>query len=73
MAAQPSPIGWLPQSLNTEGLDLSEKQLTTLLSVDHERISRDLDDAEVFLRGLGKRLPVEILAQLQATRERLQS
>ena len=73
VAAAPSPIGWLPQSLNTEGLDLSDEQLTTLLSVDHERISRDLDDAEVFLRGLGKRLPVEILAQLQATRDRLQS
>jgi phosphoenolpyruvate carboxykinase (GTP) len=62
-----------PQSLNTEGLDLSDEQLTTLLSVDHDEISRDLDDAEVFLRGLGGRLPGEILAQLQATRERLKS
>jgi phosphoenolpyruvate carboxykinase (GTP) len=71
VAAQPSPIGWLPQTLNTEGLDLSDEQLTTLLRVDHDAISRDLDDAEVFLRGLGGRLPGEILAQLQATRERL--
>lgn len=72
VAAQQSPIGWLPHTLNTEGLELSDDQLTTLLRVDHDAISRDLDDAEVFLRGLGERLPGEILTQLQATRERLE-
>lgn len=71
VAATPSPIGWLPQTLNTEGLELSPDQLSTLLGVDHDEIARDLDDAEEFLRGLGERLPEAILHQLDATRTRI--
>lgn len=71
VAAHPSPVGWLPQSLTTDGLDLTEEQLSTLLGVDHDDITQDLDDAEVFLRGLGERVPDEIMSQLEATRRRL--
>jgi phosphoenolpyruvate carboxykinase (GTP) len=71
VAAEPSPIGWLPKSLNTEGLDLSEDALRSLLQVSPELISTDLDDAEEFLAQFGDRLPQEILHELHATRERL--
>jgi phosphoenolpyruvate carboxykinase (GTP) len=73
VAAEPSPIGLLPKSLNTEGLDLSEEALSALLSVSPELVSADLDDAEKFLAQFGDRLPQEILGELHATRERLAS
>lgn len=73
VAAEPSPIGLLPKSLNTEGLELSEEALRSLLSVSPELISADLDAAEEFLAQFGDRLPEEILGELHATRERLAS
>lgn len=73
VAASRSPIGWLPRSLNTEGLTLSDAQLEILLAIDCDDIARDLDGAEAFLRGLGDRLPGEIIHQLEATRTRLES
>lgn len=73
VAAKPSPIGLLPKSLNTEGLELSEEALRSLLSVSPELVSADLDDAEEFLAQFGDRLPPEILSELHATRERLSS
>ena len=73
VAADPSPIGLLPKSLNTEGLELSEEALHSLLSVSPELVSADLDDAEEFLAQFGDRLPEEILGELRATRERLAS
>lgn len=69
--ARQTAIGWTPQSINLEGIDLDESTLHTLLEIDPEAISRDLDDAEGFLESLGSRLPAEISRQLNQTRERL--
>lgn len=71
VAAVESPIGWLPKSLNTEGLELGESELATVLGVDSGLVAADLDDAEQFLASFGDRLPPEILRELEATRERL--
>ena len=73
VAAQESPIGWLPKSLNTDGLDLTDAAQESLFSVDPSLIRADLDDAEQFLQGFGDRLPERILRELRATRERLSS
>ena len=73
VAAKETPIGWLPKSLNTEGLELTEDALETLLSVDPTLIRADLDDAEEFLGRFGDRLPEQIVRELHATRERLSS
>ena len=73
VAAQESPIGWLPKSLNTDGLDLTDAAQERLFSVDPSLIRADLDDAEQFLQGFGERLPERILRELRATRERLSS
>ena len=73
VAAQESPIGWLPKSLNTDGLDLTDAAQERLFSVDPSLIRADLDDAEQFLQGFGDRLPERILRELRATRERLSS
>ena len=71
VAADESPIGWLPKSLNTDGLELGESELHTVLGVDSDLVAADLDDAEQFLASFGDRLPPEILRELDATRERL--
>lgn len=71
VAAEESPIGWLPKSLNAEGLELGESELATVLGVDSDLVAADLDDAEQFLASFGDRLPPEILRELEATRERL--
>jgi hypothetical protein len=69
--AEPSPIGWLPKSLNTEGLDIAAEALESLLSVDRDLVRQDLEDAETFLAQFGDRLPARISEELRATRERL--
>ena len=69
--ARHTAIGWTPQTINLEGLELEESTLQELLAIDPEAIARDLDDAEEFLGSLGSRLPEEISRQLNQTRERL--
>jgi phosphoenolpyruvate carboxykinase (GTP) len=71
VAARPTAIGWTPQTINLEGLQLGEDALQALLEIDPAAIARDLDDAEEFLGTLGSRLPAEIGRQLNQTRERL--
>ena len=69
--ARRTAIGWTPESINLEGLDLERSALESLLEIDAEAIADDLDDAEAFLEALGSRLPKEISRQLDQTRERL--
>jgi len=71
VAAQDSPIGLLPKSLNTEGLNLDSSSIEALTSVDTAAVEADLDDAEEFLARCEDRLPVAITEELAATRIRL--
>jgi phosphoenolpyruvate carboxykinase (GTP) len=69
--ARRTAIGWTPETINLEGIELEEGALQALLEIDPEAIARDLDDAEVFLNTTGSRLPAEISRQLEDTRTRL--
>jgi phosphoenolpyruvate carboxykinase (GTP) len=69
--ARRTAIGWTPETINLEGIQLEESALQALLEIDPEAIARDLDDAEVFLNTMGSRLPAEISRQLEDTRTRL--
>ena len=69
--ARRTAIGWTPETINLEGIELEESALQALLEIDPEAIARDLDDAEVFLNTMGSRLPAEISRQLEDTRTRL--
>jgi phosphoenolpyruvate carboxykinase (GTP) len=69
--ARRTAIGWTPESINLEGLDLERSALESLLEIDAQAVAHDLDDAEAFLEALGSRLPKEISRQLDQTRERL--
>ena len=73
VAAHGSPIGLLPKSLNTEGLNLDSSSIEALTSVDTAAVEADLDDAEEFLARCEDRLPVAITEELAATRIRLRS
>ena len=69
--ARRTAIGWTPETINLEGIELEESALQALLEIEPEAIARDLDDAEVFLNTMGSRLPAEISRQLEDTRARL--
>jgi phosphoenolpyruvate carboxykinase (GTP) len=62
-----TPIGFLPTpgSLDTTGLDVSDDDLATLLSVDAEGWKAALPQFESHLAQFGDKLPAELTAQLQ--------
>ena len=67
------PMGLLPQrgSLDIEGLDLTDSDLSALLDPNTERVLDDLDDAEEFLSKFGQKLPPALLTELQRIRNEL--
>jgi phosphoenolpyruvate carboxykinase (GTP) len=71
VSAAASPIGLLPHELNTDGLDLSQENITELLTVDPTEQLEELDAAAEFLGKFGSRLPAGIHQELEATRARL--
>jgi phosphoenolpyruvate carboxykinase (GTP) len=66
-------IGRVPAEgeIDTSGLDLSEDDLRTLLSVDREDVNQQLPQVEAHLAQFGHRLPEEIAGQLEALKRRL--
>ncbi len=62
-----TPIGFVPtkESLNIEGLDLSDADLELLLTVDPEAVKAELPQVEAHLAQFGERLPAGITAQLE--------
>jgi phosphoenolpyruvate carboxykinase (GTP) len=61
-----TPIGLVPrpEDLNTDGLDLSDEDLRTLLTVDADAVKAELPQIEAYLETYGDHLPAEIRAQL---------
>jgi phosphoenolpyruvate carboxykinase (GTP) len=68
-----TPIGKVParQSLNVDGLDLSESALEQLLSVDAELVREELPAQHQHLAKFGDNLPQELRDELTALEERL--
>jgi len=60
-------IGYLPAagSLDTSGLDVSDDDMATLLSVDAEGWKSALPQFETHLAQFGEKLPAQLTAQLQ--------
>jgi phosphoenolpyruvate carboxykinase (GTP) len=71
--ANETAIGHLPrpQDLNTKGLDVNATDLQALLSVDPALWTKEIADVRAYLEQYGKRLPAEMLKQLEATEARL--
>jgi phosphoenolpyruvate carboxykinase (GTP) len=68
-----TPIGNVPApgSLNVEGLDISEEQLSALLAVDEEAVKAELPQVEEFLAKFGEHLPAEMTRQLETLKASL--
>jgi phosphoenolpyruvate carboxykinase (GTP) len=68
-----TPIGKVPvrQSLNVEGLDLSEAALEQLLTVDADLVRQELPAQHQHLAKFGDNLPQELRGELAALEERL--
>ncbi|MCW3039296.1 MAG: Phosphoenolpyruvate carboxykinase [Solirubrobacterales bacterium] len=68
-----TPIGNVPApgTLNTEGLGISEEQVTALLAVDEDAVRAELPQVEEFLAKFGDHLPAEMTAQLDALKAAL--
>ena len=73
VGANEAPIGNLPhpEDLNTKGLDVSADALKQLLSADPGLWKKEMIEVGKYLEQYGKRLPAEMLRQLQAVEARL--
>ena len=71
--ANDTAIGNLPrpQDLNLKGLDVSAADLQALLSVDPAMWRKEMADIRAYLQSYGKRLPAELVKQLDAAEARL--
>ena len=71
--ADETPIGLVPppSDINTEGLEISEEDMETLLKVDPDEVRQQLHQVSSHLAQFGSRLPDEVKAQLEALEERL--
>ena len=73
--AQESPIGYIPtlESLNLEGLDLDSGVTNSLLAVDSEIWSDEIEEIERYFSVFGERLPEALSAQAQVIKTALKS
>ncbi|MEU4406586.1 phosphoenolpyruvate carboxykinase (GTP) [Streptosporangium sp. NPDC023963] len=66
-----TPIGLLPAQLDTEGLDISEEDMRTLLSVDEEIWRQEASLMPAFFQTFGDHLPKELWEEYEALVARL--
>ncbi|WP_423920653.1 phosphoenolpyruvate carboxykinase (GTP) [Candidatus Poriferisodalis sp.] len=71
--ATATPIGLVPppEAIDTDGLDLTDEQIKSLLTVDEDDWRAEMDMIETHYRSLGERLPKEMRRQLDRLEERL--
>jgi phosphoenolpyruvate carboxykinase (GTP) len=73
--AEKSPIGYLPapESLNLDGLDLTQEDIAELLAVDVEAWLAELPKLRAWYAGFGDRLPKKLDEELSELEKRLRS
>ncbi|MEH6697822.1 MAG: phosphoenolpyruvate carboxykinase (GTP) [Brevundimonas sp.] len=73
--ADRTPVGMVPtrESLDLDGLDLSESDLETLLDVDAEVWTEEASRIPAFFETFGDRMPKALWDQLKALEQRLSS
>lgn len=71
--ADMAPIGYIPmaEDINTEELDVSEKVLKELLTIDINSWFEDVKSIEEFYNKIGDKLPSELKEELTALKENL--
>ncbi|MEV4250080.1 phosphoenolpyruvate carboxykinase (GTP) [Streptosporangium canum] len=66
-----TPIGLLPAELDTDGLDISDEDLRTLLSVDREVWKEEASLIPAFFETFGDHFPKELWEEYEALVDRL--
>ncbi len=66
-----TPLGWAPQKINTEGLDISKEDLAELLSVKSEEWGDELKSQAEFFEEIGTKLPRALWYEHEALKKRL--
>ena len=68
-----SPIGNIPApgAIDTEGLDVSEEDMSELLHVDRQEWLHEVDSIKEYYKIYGDKLPKELAHQLANLEERL--
>ncbi|MEV2267620.1 phosphoenolpyruvate carboxykinase (GTP) [Nonomuraea africana] len=69
--AVPTPIGLVPKTLDTEGLDLAEEDLRALLTVDREVWREEAALIPAHFEKFGDHLPKELWSEYDALLDRL--
>jgi phosphoenolpyruvate carboxykinase (GTP) len=72
VGATESALGYLPNSLNLEGLDLPADRWGKLFEINPEALLAEAADTEEYFESFGSRLPDALLGQLETLREKLQ-
>ncbi len=73
-SANKTPIGYVPfaSDINIQGLDISNSQLDSLLTVDNDLWKKEVQNIESFYEKFGDELPAELKNELSKLKERLQ-
>ena len=74
-AGSETPIGLMPAKgeLNLKGIEVSEKALEELFSLDSQTWSQELTGMETFFDSFGHKLPAELRHELELTRRLFES
>jgi len=74
-AGTPTPIGVVPgpADLDLTGLDVPEADLTELMSVDPQAWLGEVDSVEEWWTALAPKVPTQVVAELEGTRQRLRA
>jgi phosphoenolpyruvate carboxykinase (GTP) len=69
-----TPIGWVPSSeaIDTNGIDVSAKQVKALLHVDPEAWRQEAEDLAGFYQKVGRTLPQDLEQERQGLLSRLE-
>lgn len=68
-----SPIGYLPKTLDTTGLQISPEVMKTLLTVDKKKFLQDVKNMREYLSQFADKLPPQMTEQMDFLEKRLQS
>lgn len=68
-----TPIGYVPSTadINTDGLDISEDTLKSILTVDNDMWVKEAEGIEEFYKKFGDKLPSELRVELANLKDRL--
>ncbi len=71
--AKKTAVGYLPtkESLDLSGLDIPEKNLEKILSIDKDKWCEEVEEMEKYYKQFGSRLPVELKNELKELKSRL--